>query len=80
MVQFIFFVRGGGGVVKFFEGFRTGRKQHSVWIEQMGGKDKIKTKLVICGYVVRHAVSFREEEMACSEQESVTALKWSHIL
>lgn len=37
----------------------------------MGGKDKIKTELVICGNVVRHAVSFREEEMACSEQESV---------
>lgn len=36
----------------------------------MGGKDKIKTELVICGNVVRHAVSFREEEMACSEQES----------
>lgn len=43
----------------------------------MGGKDKIKTELVICGNVVRHAVSFREEEMACSEQESVKAQIWS---
>lgn len=42
-----------------------------------GGKDKIKTELVICGNVVRHAVSFREEEMACSEEESVKAQIWS---
>lgn len=40
----------------------------------MGGKDKIKTELVHCGNADRHAVSFREEEMACSEQESVEAL------
>lgn len=43
------------------------------------GEDKIKTKLVICGNVVRHAVSFLEEEMACSEQESVTVKIWSDI-
>lgn len=59
-----------------FEGFRTGRKQHSVKMKINGGgggKDKIRTELVICGNVVRHAVSFHEEEMACSEQESVKA-------
>ena len=33
------------------------------------GKDKIKTELVICGNAVRHAVSFRGWEMACSGQE-----------
>lgn len=42
-----------------------------------GGKDKIKVELVICGNVVRHAVSFHEEDMACPEQESVKAQIWS---
>lgn len=43
----------------------------------MGGKDKIKTELVICGNVVRHAFSFGEKKMACSEQESAKAQIWS---
>ncbi len=66
---------------------RGGLKRFSKVLEQAGnntvcdrtngGKDKIKTELVICGNVVRHAVSFRVKEMACSEQESVKAQTWS---
>lgn len=45
-----------------------------------GGKDKIKAELVICGNVVKHAVSFREEDMACSVRESVKAQIWSESI
>lgn len=43
----------------------------------MGGKDKIKTELVICGNVVRHAVSFHEKKNGMLRTGICDAQTWS---